>query len=198
MDKHKTCSFFGHRKIDLNEELKLRVKEVVENLIVNHNVCCFLFGSRSEFDKLCHLVVTELKTKYSFIKRVAYTCKSESCLLEAEREKIEAMYAKITKRKISLRGFEEEVEHNAKYTAGKAGYVERNRAMIDDSDFCVFFYDKDYVLPTRKCSSRGARFYRPQSGTALAYSYAKKKQKKLMNIFNYNHSFASGEKALEF
>ena len=60
MQKHKICSFFGHRKIDITEELKQKVKEVIEDLIVNHNVLTFLFGSRSDFDYLCHLVVTEL------------------------------------------------------------------------------------------------------------------------------------------
>ena len=60
MQKHKICSFFGHRNIVVTEELKEKVKEIIEDLIVNHNVLTFLFGSRSDFDYLCHLVVTEL------------------------------------------------------------------------------------------------------------------------------------------
>ena len=60
----KTCSFFGHRKIEITEELKQKVKEVIEDLIDNHNVLIFLFGSRSDFDYLCHWVVTELREKY--------------------------------------------------------------------------------------------------------------------------------------
>ena len=63
------CSFFGHRKIEITEELKQKVKEVIEDLIVNHNVLIFLFGSRSDFDYLCHLVVTELKEKYPNITK---------------------------------------------------------------------------------------------------------------------------------
>ena len=39
---------------------------------------------------------------------------------------------------------EEEVEHKTKYTAGKASYIERNFAMIDDSDYCIFYYDNNY------------------------------------------------------
>lgn len=54
MQKHKTCSFFGHRKIEITEELKEKVRAIVEDLIVNHNVLIFLFGSRSDFDYLCH------------------------------------------------------------------------------------------------------------------------------------------------
>ena len=60
----KVCSFFGHRKIEITEELKEKVRAIVEDLIVNHNVLIFLFGSRSDFDYLCHLVVTELREKY--------------------------------------------------------------------------------------------------------------------------------------
>ena len=35
------CSFFGHRKIEITEELKQRVKNIVEDFIVNHNVLTF-------------------------------------------------------------------------------------------------------------------------------------------------------------
>ena len=89
METHKTCSFFGHRKIEENKELKQRVKESVEELIVKYGVQRFLFGSRSEFNDLCHLVVSELKEKYPKIKRISYTCKSEGCTLEIEREEKE-------------------------------------------------------------------------------------------------------------
>ena len=60
----KTCSFFGHRDTPQTEELKQKVRETVERLIVEEGVDTFLFGSRSKFDELCHIVVTELKEKY--------------------------------------------------------------------------------------------------------------------------------------
>lgn len=89
----KICSFFGHRKIVITEELKEKVKRVIEDLIVNHNVLTFLFGSRSDFDYLCHLVVTELKEKYPNIRRLSYTCRSETCTLESERAYWEEVYS---------------------------------------------------------------------------------------------------------
>ena len=66
----KACSFFGHRDTPQTEELKRKVKEIVEHLIVKEGVDTFLFGSRSKFDELCLLIVTELKEKYPNIKRV--------------------------------------------------------------------------------------------------------------------------------
>ena len=78
----KVCSFFGHRKIVETEELIERIRNAIVNLIENHNVRVFLFGSRSDFDSLCHLIVTELKEQYPEIERRAYTCRSETCTLE--------------------------------------------------------------------------------------------------------------------
>ena len=68
----KACSFFGHRDTLQTGELKQNIKEIVERLIVEEGVDTFLFGSRSRFDELCHIVVTELKEKYPHIRRIAY------------------------------------------------------------------------------------------------------------------------------
>lgn len=183
MDKHKTCSFFGHRKIEVTNELKRKTKEVIENLITSYNVQTFLFGSRSEFDYLCHLIVTELKEKYPNIKRISYTCRSESCILETEREKWENIYFNLKKQKVALLGVEEEFEHKTKYTSGKASYIERNQAMINNSDYCIFYYDKNYQPKMRKYSKQSMLYYQPKSGTSLSYAYAKQKKKYIINMF---------------
>ena len=182
------CSFFGHRKIEVTEELKNRVTEIVENLIVQHNVQTFLFGSRSNFDTLCHLVVTELKEKYVDLKRVCYTCRHETCVLESERAECERIYGSIYKREVHLLGVEEEREHKTKYTSAKASYVERNQAMICDSDFCVFDYDENYQPEMRQYSKRSV-FYQPKSGTALAYKFAMGKRKVVINLFETKKSW---------
>ncbi len=179
---NKVCSFFGHRKIETTKELKQKVKEVIEDLIVNHNVFIFLFGSRSEFDSICHEVVTKLKEKYTNVVRKCYTCKSEGFTLESERAELEEYYSRYTKEKVTLLGFEEEVEHKTKYTAGRASYVERNQAMINDSDYCIFYYDENYQPKMRKYSKRSVCYYQPKSGTALAYKYAKQKKKIVFNV----------------
>lgn len=172
MEKHKVCSFFGHRKIDVTDDLKQRLKDCIENLIIKCNIDTFLFGSKSNFNELCHFVVSELKEKYSNIKRVCYTCKSEGCILESERQKLEKLYSIILNQEVHLFGFEEEFAHKTKYKAGRASYIERNKAMINDSDFCIFYYNGNYVPPTKT-----------NSGTKLAYEYALQKKKKVINLF---------------
>lgn len=174
------CSFFGHRNVEVTEELKQKVKEVIENLIVNHNVLNFLIGSCSNFNKLCHSVVTELKEKYLQIKRIAYTYSSENCNLENERLKWEEIYSFSLKREIHLLGVEE--QHKTRYTAGRASYVERNKSMINDSDYCIFYYDESYKPELRKYSKRSVCYYQPKSGTQIAYNYAKQKRKIIINL----------------
>ena len=149
---------------------------------MNHNVTIFIFGSRSNFDSLCHLVVTELKEKYSNIKRIAYTCKNETCILESERKKWEEIYSHFQKHEVHLLGFEEECEHKTKYIAGKTSYIQRNYAMINDSDYCVFYYDENYEPDMRKYSKQCAMYYQPKSGTFYAYVYARKMKKILINV----------------
>lgn len=182
MKINQVCCFFGHRETEITEELKEKLKEVIEDLIVNHNVITFLFGSRSKFDNLCHLVVTELKEKYSNIKRIAYTCRSESCILESEKLEWEKIYSCFFNKKTYLLGVEEEFEHKNKYVSGRASYVERNQSMINHSDYCIFYYDENYKPKMRKRAKRDISYYQPKSGTQLAYNYAKQKRKILINL----------------
>ena len=48
-----TSCFFGHREINETEELKLKLTEIIEKLIVKKKVDTFLFGSKSKFNNLC-------------------------------------------------------------------------------------------------------------------------------------------------
>ena len=182
MEKHKTCSFFGQRKIQYTDELRKKITQTVEDLIVNQGVQNFLFGSRSAFDEVCHLVVTQLKEKYQNLQRIAYTCKSETCVLDGEKEKWEKIYARFQKQNVYLLVVEKEVEHKTKYTAGRASYVERNQAMVNDSDYCIFYYDENYQPEKKTCGKKGGEYYQPKSGTALAYVYARQKKKVVINL----------------
>ena len=70
MSKGKTCCFIGHKTIEESEELKKRVYDIIENLIVNENVDTFYYGSKSNFNRLCKDLLCQLKEKYSHITRI--------------------------------------------------------------------------------------------------------------------------------
>ena len=65
-----TCCFFGNRTINETDELRTKITEAVERLITYENVDTFLFGSKSEFDRLCLELVTKIKEKYPHVKRI--------------------------------------------------------------------------------------------------------------------------------
>ena len=177
------CCFIGHRKIIELQELKQRLQNTIENLITEKNVKTFIFGSRSEFDLLCHKIVSDLQSLYPNIERVIYTCKSEFAVLKQNKIELEQMVFNVLKQNVSLCEYEKEIEHKTKYKSGKASYIERNKAMIDDSDYCLFYYDENYKPPKRKRSKNDVFEYQPSSGTSIAFKYAKQKNKKSINVF---------------
>ena len=184
----KRCCFIGHRTIEQEEELLPRLKDTIKRLILEESVCYFLFGSRSAFDDLCHSIVTELKAEYPHIVRVAYTRRSEYAVKAEEKAKLERSWASVLKTEVKLKDYDAEVQSDRVYSAGKASYVERNQEMIDDSDFCIFYYNEAYQPPKRKRTNRDLSTYQPKSGTRLAYEYAVQKSKNgekvLLNIFH--------------
>ena len=139
MEKEKTCSFFGHRDTEQTEELKQKVKDTVERLIIEEGVDMVLFGSRSKFDNLCLLIVTELKEKYPYIRRIAYLCKHETVCLVGAGMGLERQIKDITGLEVRVREFEEIRKSDRVNSAGRAAYVERNQWMIDESSFVVFY-----------------------------------------------------------
>ena len=135
----------------------------------NKEVNIFYFGSKSEFDDLCHKVVTELKEKYSHIKRV---------YVRSAFQHIPEWYEDNLLKHYEDTYFPEHMEN-----AGRASYVERNQEMINKSNFCIVYYDENYAPPRRKNSKRDLFDYQPKSGTKIAYDYAAKKKCNIINIF---------------
>ena len=168
MGTDKACCFFGHRKIDKTLELIERLTREIEALIIEKAVSTFYFGSKSEFDDLCHKTVTELKEKYPHIKRV---------YVRSAFQHIPDWYENSLLEHYEDTYFPEHMEN-----AGKASYVERNQEMINKSKFCVVYYDENYLPPRRKNSRRDLFDYQPKSGTAVAYEYALRKKKQIINI----------------
>lgn len=167
-EEKKTCCFFGHRKIAATDQLRERLYKIIEDLIIYNKVAIFLFGSKSEFDRLCREVVAKLKEKYPHLHRI---------YIRAEYQYISDDYEKYL-----LQTCDETYYSERAIGGGKAVYVERNCDMIDRSDFCVVYYQEDYAPPRRKNSRRDLFDYQPKSGTHIAYEYSKRKGKYIINI----------------
>lgn len=178
----KKACFIGHRDVPDTDELREKIRITVERLITEEGVTYFLFGSRSDFDSICHDVVTELQEKYPHIQRVAYTCRHECATMKEDKAEEERIWSSILKRPVRIKDYDAEYEHPTKYTSGRASYVERNQAMITDSDFCVFYFDETYLPPRRKYGSSFLSDYQPKSGTAVAYKFAVQKKKEIVNL----------------
>lgn len=153
--ENNTCCFFGHREIEVTEELKKRLFNIVECLIVNENIDTFFFGSKSDFNYLCLEIVTDIKQKYPRVKRI---------YARAEYPYINYDY------KNHLLDFYDDTYYSPKLlNSGKAAYIKRNYEMIDKSLYCVVYFS-DEKSPTHR-----------KSGTKIAYDYAVKKGKKIIN-----------------
>ena len=151
--KENTCCFFGHRTINETSELKSKLVEIIEKLIVDEKVDTFLFGSKSRFNSLCLELVTEIKEKYPHIKRV---------YVRAEYPYISEHY-----KEYLLESYEDTYYPEHIICSGRAAYVERNYEMINKSKFCIVYFDEPNAPTTRK------------SGTKIALDYAAKKGKQI-------------------
>lgn len=159
------CSFFGHSKIEVTDNLREKVEKEVERLVAA-GVDRFLFGSKSEFNSLCYEVVSKVKEKKPNITRVYV--RGEYAYLDDDE------WAKY------CHGYEESVLPDRCKNAHRAAYVERNQYMIEKSDICVFYYNSEYVPPAKQ----GKLFARTRnSGTKIAYNYALKLNKQIVNLF---------------
>lgn len=158
--------FIGHRNIEETEELRKRLLNFILDLINNKGVDTFLFGSKSQFNDLCLQVVSEIKENKTHIKRV---------YVRAEYFYIDEFYKNFLLRFYDETYFPPQIEN-----AGQSVYVERNKFMIDNSDYCIFYYNKNY-MPQRRikkvyCETR-------KSGTQIAFDYATSKNKNIINLF---------------
>ncbi len=164
------CCFVGHRKINKTAELEKTLYEIVEKMITDNRVDSFLFGSKSEFDELCHKVVTDLKERYDYIKRIYV--------------RAEFLYIDDNYKNYLLQRYDDTYYPEKIINAGKAAYVERNYEMIDKSDFCVVYYDQGYFPQKKKKACTDLTGYQPKSGTKLAYDYVLKNNVKIINVLD--------------
>ena len=144
--KEKSCSFFGHREVNITDSLySLTAFEITK--AVELGCRTFYFGGYGDFDALCHKIVTKIKDEktWSEIKRI-YCVSQERYLRKNVRYFKREDYDEIIYLIPSFEGWYKSIYF-------------RNCAMIDQSD-CIIFYAEP----------------KEDSGAYKAYKYAKKKR----------------------
>ena len=171
-----TCCFIGHKKINITEELTKRLEETVCDLI-NKGVRIFIFGDHSAFSDLCYNMITQLKEKYPYVKRVRFR---PNYLFPVNYTK-----------RFSDCGYEHSVCLGNAAFARKSASLKRSLAMIKESDICVFYYNDRYQPERTRKINRSLANLSPKSGTMLAYEYAKSQNKKIINLFEFENNLGS-------
>ena len=166
------AAFIGHRKINETPDFYDRLKAVISELIISNNIDTCLFGNKGEFDNICWQCVTEIQSNASYPKRI---------YVRAEYPYIDDNYKKY------LISFYEDTFFPQKIiNSGRACYIERNYFIIDQADICIFYYD--YAYSRFFNIKKNCSLFNTYGGTAKAYSYAIRKNKYIVNLFDVLNS----------
>ncbi len=150
----KTCSCFGHRDVNITDELRGRVQEAIATAL-DDGVKIFLFGGLSDFDDLVYDIVSNFKQERGddAIKRIF-------CFpLDKHLHRAPNWFVK--------KDYEELICPAKSFDGWYRSIYFRNCAMIDMSDIVLFFTDDS-----------------GRSGSFKAYEYALKKHKRYINFAN--------------
>ena len=131
MQRNYTVCFFGHRELRDFDRAEARTEKLLRTLIQQKPLIEFLVGREGEYDQIAASTVRRLKRELS----------SESCWLtwvlpytKAELENnlpaFEAYYDSI------------EVCESSSILHPKAAIQARNRSIVDRSDLCVFYIER--------------------------------------------------------
>ena len=154
MKQEKICSFFGHRDVEITDELYAMTAAEILNS-VDGGCRVFYFGGYGDFDDLCYKIVTKIKEERPEldIKRI-YCVSQERYLYKNSRYFKRENYDEVTYLVPSFDGWYKSIYF-------------RNCAMIDESDLVIFYAQE-----------------REDSGAYKAYKYAKKKKEKyIVNLW---------------
>lgn len=149
----KVCSFFGHREVEITEELTEKtINEIAK--AIEDGCRTFYFGGYSDFDDLCYKIVTKIKAENPNLELKRVYCVSQEKYL---RKKV---------RYFNKEDYDDVVYLMPSFEGWYKSIYFRNCAMIDDSDLVIFYCEEN-----------------PNSGAYKAYKYAIKSKKKVINLF---------------
>lgn len=181
----KAC-FIGHRTVINAEQVEMKLYNTVM-MLIGKGVDTFLFGSKSKFDSICHGVVSHIRKQFPNVVRICYCTPHETAFTSKEdKQECELFFSEKLGHEILFSDYEKSIVPENTRKANKNAYIMRNMEMINNSDFCVFYYDKDYLPPPKKSKNNFLPSSRPKSGTAIAYRYAKARKKEIINFFSHN------------
>lgn len=155
MTKKNSCCFTGHRKISAKDlpYVKARLCEEIFKMI-EIGVENFICGGALGFDTLAAQTVLNMRYFFSEITlTLCIPCRDQTSLWN---EKSKLLYNEILKRADNVICMSEVYE--------KGCMQRRNRAMVDASDYCIAFLEKQ------------------SGGTFFTVNYAKRKGVKLIFI----------------
>lgn len=117
----KACTFFGHR--DCPTTIKPKLREVLIDLIENHDVDAFYVGQQGSFDTIVHTVIKELASAYPHITYVVVL------------ERIPQKHSEFDIRDFSDATLPEGIE----FVHQRYAISWRNRWMLKQSDYVVSY-----------------------------------------------------------
>ena len=148
----KICSFFGHRKIEETDELK---ESLTAEILKALDSGCrhFYFGGFGTFDALCHKTVTKIKNLCPEISIKRIFCVHTEYHLRKKHKYL------------NLDDYEDVLFLEPAFRGWYKSIYFRNCAMIDKSDFVIFYAES-----------------RADSGAYKALKYAQKRRKNISNL----------------
>ena len=150
----KTCSFFGHRDVEITDELyATATAEIMKS--VDFGCRIFYFGGYGDFDALCYKIVTQIKRENPElnIKRIYCVPREE--------------YLRKNVRYFKREEYDDVIYLMPSFDGWYKSIYFRNCAMIDESQAVIFYAEE-----------------RQNSGAYKAYKYAKRKRDKyIVNLW---------------
>ena len=151
----KSCCFTGHRKVNVNDELKTELRRVLTGLI-EKGVTEFYAGGAVGWDMFCEKIVLDLRNEYGIHLHIIMPCPLEEQTQKWETEQI-SEYKYIIGQADSV----EIVSENY----SKECMKNRNARLVELADVCV-------------CYLKNKR-----SGTAQTVRMAEKKGIDIINLY---------------
>ncbi len=122
----KICSFAGHSIIPHEEEVKIKLKKEIINLIEKESVTTFYSGGKGTFDWLCAHTVNNLRKNYPFIKTYWMLAYFPIKFDEYDTAIIKEL-------------FDGTLYPDIETVRKRFAILERNKFMVDESDFLIAY-----------------------------------------------------------